>query len=228
MQKNRISPPILIAYLLVGLLNIIGEALDIQTLINISKPLLMPILAGFILSFGNLRFKKAILIALLASWLGDVFLLLNHIGIGDFFLYGLASFAMTQTIYFVVFAQLRKGQFWKTEFPLIILGLIYGLFLWYMAFKVSISLLVAIAIYGILISLMVYQAWLLSAIRKKYRFILYGAILFYISDLTIALSRLAGVEMEWIKPGVFIMLTYIIAQALIIMGISKSYISPVK
>lgn len=204
-------------------MNILGEALDIQSLINISKPLLMPILAAFILSFGNLRSKNALLIALFAAWLGDVFLLLNHIGKGDFFLYGLASFALTQTIYFVLFATLRKGQFWNTINPLIFLGLIYGFLLWYMSHKVSISLLVAIALYGILISLMVYQAWLLSVFDKKYRLILYGAILFYVSDLTIALSRLAGLELEWIKPGVFIMSTYILAQALIIMGLSRSY-----
>jgi hypothetical protein len=70
---------------------------------------------------------------------------------------------------------------------------------------------------------MLYQAFTLSFINPNLKIILYGAGLFYISDLTIAMSQFAKVDFGWLKAGTLIMFTYLAAQLLIAKGFRKYY-----
>ena len=192
-----------------------------------SKPL---ILIGLILYFYQISkpiastlLTKSILSALIFSWIGDILLMWSHL-----FVYGLGSFLMAHVCYIIGFrlaqkseTKIRQVDFVKTFFYNLPIYFVAA-FTFYLVNPNLGSLKIPVIAYIIVIVSMVTTA------RDRFKKcnpasfwqVFIGALLFFVSDGIIALSRFYKAFPE---SGVMIMGTYATAQLLIIMGI-RSYL----
>ena len=192
-----------------------------------SKPL---ILIGLILYFYQISkpiastlLTKSILSALIFSWIGDILLMWSHL-----FVYGLGSFLMAHICYIIGFRLAQKSEnkiqqvdFIKTFFYNLPIYFVAA-FTFYLVNPNLGSLKIPVIAYIIVIVSMVTTA------RDRFKKcnpasfwqVFIGALLFFVSDGIIALSRFYKAFPE---SGVIIMGTYATAQLLIIMGI-RSYL----
>jgi uncharacterized membrane protein YhhN len=192
-----------------------------------SKPL---ILIGLILYFYQISkpiastlLTKSILSALIFSWIGDILLMWSHL-----FVYGLGSFLMAHVCYIIGFrlaqkseTKIRQIDFVKIFFYNLPIYFVAA-FTFYLVNPNLGSLKIPVIAYIIVIVSMVTTA------RDRFKKcnpasfwqVFIGALLFFVSDGIIALSRFYKAFPE---SGVIIMGTYATAQLLIIMGI-RSYL----
>ena len=192
-----------------------------------SKPL---ILLGLILYFYRITkpiastlLTKSILGALIFSWIGDILLMWNHL-----FVYGLGAFLMAHVCYIIGFkiaqqspVRIERVDFVKAFFFNLPIYLTAA-FTFYLINPNLGNMKIPVIIYIIVIVSMVVTA------RERFKKcnpasfwqVLIGAILFFISDGAIAISRFF---MEFPESGILVMGTYATAQLLIVMGI-RSYL----
>ncbi|MGA5897413.1 lysoplasmalogenase [Streptomyces venetus] len=174
----------------------------------VAKPLLMPLLAAWA---ALRRAPRPLLAALLFGWGGDVLLLSDA---EPAFLAGMASFAAGHVCYLVLFA--RNGSRYavpRARAGLLAVGYTTALVTTVALLRPDLpaDLRVPVAAYSLLLTAMAYGA----AIRLGL-FTGLGGALFLLSDTLIA----TGVA-EWPqppRPDFWIMLTYIAAQALLVLG----------
>lgn len=195
-----------------------------------SKPL---ILLGLILYFYRITkpiastlLTKSILSALVFSWIGDILLLWNHL-----FVYGLGAFLMAHVCYIIGFkvAQDGKPNLGKVNF---VRSFFFNLPI-YLAAALTFNLInpnlgslkIPVIAYIIVIVSMVAMARdrFKKCNASSFWQVFIGAILFFISDGAIAISRFF---MEFPESGIVIMGTYATAQLLIVMGIRSYLIQP--
>ncbi|CAN5304677.1 hypothetical protein BH10ACI1_BH10ACI1_22850 [soil metagenome] len=162
--------------------------------------------------------KYLILLALVLSWFGDIFLLFDKQN-PRFFIFGLSSFLLAHLCYIVYFSRIRKQN--GVDFsPKILTSL--GI----LTYVVSLFLLLAPNLGNLQIPVIVYSltlaAMLLSSIHafnfKKHYFgklCVAGTMLFVVSDSLLSINR-------FVQPfefaSILIMLTYAVAQFLITVG----------
>lgn len=174
----------------------------------VAKPLLMPLLAAYAASRGAPRLLIA---ALLLGWGGDVLLLFDA---DPAFLAGMASFAAGHVCYIVLFqkygtdiATVRaRGGFLAVIYVVVLATTIRSLWP-----DLPADLRVPVAGYSVLLTVMAY----LAAARMG-RVAGIGGVLFVLSDTLIA----SGVA-DWNqlpRPDLWIMLTYVAAQSLLVTG----------
>lgn len=200
-----------IPYLIIGIVHLVALALDVAALSTFTKPLLMlSLIAGLLFALPRWRTEVALFatLALLFSWAGDV----GIASPGDLsFLVALVFFLIAHLFYIILF--MRKLRI----HPMSIWGLAY--LVWWVAFLAILaphigSLLIPVAVYGLVLGAM--GALALSCNR----FIAFGGLLFVVSDSILALGKfLPGFEL-W-QVDFFIMLSYIAAQGLIVLGIVR-------
>ncbi len=219
MNWNKLLPS---AYLLIGLGEIIGEVYHVEALIYLFKPILMPCLLAFlwINRANSIRITLAgAMVALIMSWFGDVFLMLDP----TFFILGLGSFLIAQVSYMVAYSRALVGPArdifsqWHSYLILILL-LGYGIFL---VLRIEPELgdkLIPVIIYALSLLGMVFLAFLRNGrtSRLSYLLVYSGALIFLVSDSMIAVSQF---ESPFWFDRYWIMLTYILAQFLIINGL---------
>ena len=190
----------------------------------VAKSLLMPALMAFVwLSRHQIRRHGLILLALLFSWGGDV-LLLNSESL--FFILGLSSFLLAHVCYIIWFLQGRSidiGNFVQQQFPTLTLILVSGIGLVIWLWPDLGDMRIPVTVYALVIATMA-----VAALSRKeavspisFRFVLAGALMFMLSDSLIAISRFGMNQGEFPFASIWIMLTYIIAQGLIIYGSTK-------
>jgi uncharacterized membrane protein YhhN len=230
MKKQFLLPLLCI----VLLLEIIGEVLNVTHsfpyLIYVFKPLLMPLLIFWYLQSSPSP-NKVLIIALIFSFFGDVFLMflpLNEL----FFLAGLGSFLITHLLYTYIFIKQvqaeKKSILWKRP-HFVLLFIVYGLsliaFLNQQNSPAFIAMQVPVIIYASVIMVMV-----MSAIGRyervaqaSFSWVLIGALLFMLSDSIIALNNFSSLfdTMKYV-PNVAIMALYVGGQYLITAGILKA------
>lgn len=192
-----------------------------------SKPL---ILLGLIFYFYRITkpiastlLTKSILGALIFSWIGDILLMWSHL-----FIYGLGAFLMAHVCYIIGFRLAQNGptrldqvNFVKSFFYNLPIYLAAA-FVFYLINPNLGGMKIPVIAYIIVIVSMVATA------RDRFKKcnpasfwqVFIGAILFFISDGAIAISRFF---VEFPESGILIMGTYAIAQLLIVMGI-RSYL----
>ncbi len=176
-----------------------------------TKPLVM--IALFIYYFFELRgnwisVDTLFLLALIAAWFGDVFLLW-----GEFFVWGLLSFLAMQILYTIVFVK-GKNFFGKREalygvLVFIFMGLIIG-YLWPSLDDMKLP----IVIYGLTISMMSLVAYTRDMTQSGYLKVWIGTMLFLVSDMTLAIDKFSTIQLHCYAA----MCTYVIAQYLIVDG----------
>ena len=207
-------------------LNLYAEAIQHITLIYITKPLLMIFLSlhFYFNKKSNHFYGKLILIGLFFSFLGDTFLMFRETGEKSqlFFLLGLGSFLVTQACYFIAFWKYAKGSgFVKKNkwIVLIFLAFLIGNSSFLLpdlpsAFKIP------VLVYSTIITLMVVSCLNLyqEIPTSIFVFLMVGVLLFMCSDTLIGLNQFKKNEIAIPYPRISIMLTYIMAQFLIVKG----------
>ncbi len=201
-----------------GLVIISGIFTDLNCLNIIGKPLLMPFLASYFISFKPIKGNKAVLAALLFSWFGDLLLMFqqNH---ELFFIAGLLSFLIAHIAYIIAFRSSIKNYHLLKEKPwFILLIFIYGILFLYFLYPNLNDLLIPVTVYAIVICGMLIFAILRFKNVKTNSFwlTLLGALLFVLSDSTIAINKFLY-PFSLAYP--VIIASYAIGQYLIIKGL---------
>lgn len=195
------SRVILVLYAFIATTNVMASAIGNDSLFWATKPLLMPLLVGVVIFAGVA--SPALVAGLLLATVGDVCLMVD----GDTWFYaGMAAFAACHVCYITAFT--RAGA-WRRlrRWPLVTVPVLYALVV--AAAEVLLRLPVPILGYGCLLAVMA-----ATAAGLGWRSGLGGA-LFLLSDLLIGVD-LAGTELP--GPPIWVMLTYILGQAGIVLG----------
>jgi len=210
--------PWITLYFLVLLADLIAIAADAETLRDITKPLLMPLLgAGLLAAIHRLRpaiFRNLLLLALFFSWIGDILLLWDQ-----YFLPGLGSFLLAHLAYIGFFLKVRYTNYPLPlcKYPLIFLTEAIVLAFLFFMFPYLGKLALPVVIYAITISFTL--LCVMHAFRFKEQtmgwYCIGGAILFICSDAMIAMARFYH---PFPMAGICIMLTYGLAQWALIIG----------
>ncbi len=222
-MQALLKKKIFIIFWVLVFLDIVGLCFDVNMLHVFIKPLLMPVLMlALLLLTSKTNGRKKIITALLFSFMGDVILLYQELD-PLFFMLGLFFFLLTHIFYIVYFLHLNKsGSSPVKKHPyLIILIAVYAISLLYFLMPGLGDLKIPVTIYAFIISAMVffsfYVPYRISKITR--RLFITGAISFVVSDSLLALNK-------FYKPFPFasalIMLTYCLAQYLIIKGFVRN------
>ncbi len=209
MRKERLGKYLIWLYFAVTALDLVGVGLKNHRLELVSKPLIMVSLIAFYWVVSNKR-SPIYLAALIFSLSGDLFLLDKE----GFFLFGIASFLVTQSLFVILVLQRTPPNSRSSLLLSSVPFLIYLLVLMRILAPNLGEMFYPVLVYGIVISLfgIVALNYHLNVRTAGSRTLLTGAILFIGSDSMIALNKFYAPHM--IYP-VAIMLTYALAQYLI-------------
>ena len=190
----------------------------------LSKPLLMPTLGLYLLSENHWSSKdiKSLLLALLFSAIGDGLLMFTeHDQL--YFIAGLASFLVAHLFYIFFFL---KNTTQKKPKPkrILVLGIYLLLFIYLLHDGLTGILLYAVPVYACILAWMAYTAIQYGAEQRKKIKLLFlsGAILFMLSDSLIGLFAFTEMQAPLLIRRISIMLSYILAQYLLISGANLS------
>ena len=194
-----------------------------------SKPFLIPILAiYFYLNTKEVTipYKKSlinfILTALFLAWLGDVFLLFQAQN-PLFFMLGLGSFLISHILYILTFKKsIQNKELGETKTLLIRAIPFIGTFILMFTFlykSLDTVMLVAVPIYMLVIVTMAFMAMERTGkvLKASAEYVFFGAFLFMVSDSLLAIDIFVKTLTIPFAP-VFVMLTYVAAQTLIVYG----------
>lgn len=215
----------LILFFILSMINICSELFQWQIGIFISKPLLMLTLA--IWFYLNTKkyfspFAKYILIGVLFSMAGDIFLMFVYKNV-NLFLVGLGSFLITHLFYiaaFINYGKTKKGLLLKNKWAIMPILIYFLTFNYYCISDIPVDLKFPVIIYSLVITTMLVSAINVSCkIEKRVgKQLIMGAVLFVISDSFIAIEKFKETFITENYFGVMIMSTYLLGQYLIVNG----------
>ena len=222
-QAMKRPPIFLFLFLIVSATELLAVAFHWPILNAAAKPCIMLSLIGFYV-LGTSSRSSAFILALFFCWAGDV-LLLFQAEAELFFIVGLVAFLVGHTLYIVAYRQLqwpgRKHELMPTQkmrfsFPIILAGT--GLIV--VLFPTLGGLKIPVLVYALVLMLMVMTALFRYGRTPIVSFwmIFAGAALFMISDSLLAINKFYAPIPD---GGFFVMLTYCVAQYLIVKGALK-------
>lgn len=184
------------------------------------KALILPLL--MLLLFQNLkpsgkRLNQLMFAGLIFSWAGDVILEFSKVN-GNMFVAGLLCFLLAHIMYFTVFITTPgENSILSNRLWLLIPVMIFGIGLVAYLYADLAEMKLPVIIYAIVILTMLSGAINRSekVNQRSYWLVLAGAILFVISDSSIAVNKFS---LPFKSSGIVIMSTYILAQYLIVTG----------
>lgn len=202
-----------IIFILFSALNIISVKKANSLGVKLTKPFLMPTLL-IIYLYSTATPQLSIILALTFAFLGDIFL----VGEGTLFTVGLLCFLMGHIFY--IKALLKPVFFSHIPYEFYIFALLYifyGVLIFKMLSPYLKSMKFHALIYLTVILTMSFSSLLRAHSMNNYQFWLpfLGSILFISSDTMIAFNKFKGKAKG---SEVHIMLTYIMAQLLIVLG----------
>tara|TARA_R110001583_G_scaffold145635_2_gene297645 strand:+ start:80308 stop:80964 length:657 start_codon:yes stop_codon:yes gene_type:complete len=197
-------------FVLVSVLDIVGIVLKIPSLIFMFKPLiLLSLLVLYVVSVS--KRNRIYIIALIFSFLGDVFLLFS----GELnFIIGLISFLIAHLIFIkIVINRIQKTPIVRIMSSAFLFFLVFSLLIFILRNSLG-ELLIPVIIYGLVISTFGAVSLIdyLNTNSKKALLMLIGASVFIVSDAVLAVNKFY--ESAHIFE-VIIMITYVLAQYLI-------------
>jgi len=227
-MKKSDSDIVKYIFIVICVLELASHILVLPEMNHYTKPLLMPALIIYfrrsLLSPPNLSFLIAVL-ALIFSWVGDVSLMYQNNN-PMYFLIGLSAFAVAQILYIFSFSRARynnetvlsMGRQFGYSIPFVLIGLVL---LWNLVPEAG-DLAYPLIVYALLLLAMVIASILRMEQTNQPSFnqLFFGAILFLLSDSLLAMNKFL-MPME--NSGLFIMLTYLLAQWNIVNGLLKHY-----
>ena len=210
---------LLISYAAVAVVQVLSQALSLQPLVVLTKPLLMPLLAAYLMAVSPRPFHRMVRLVLWAlafSWLGDVLLETSRAFDGDgLFLGGMGAFLLAHVLYIVAFTPVvRAGT--PPRPPLwALLYVLYGAVMVGAVGSTLGSFLLPVTLYAVAICTMGIVASGVNVWTAA------GAAAFVLSDSLIMLSQdLAdALPFEFSLQRALVMSTYVVAQALIVYGV---------
>ena len=175
------------------------------------KPFLLLLLIVAVIVSTNFKNKIILLFALLFSWIGDT-LLLFVFKDAIYFVLGLAAFLTAHLLYITLFVKELKPANGKIKFKkALFLIIVYLITMLLLLIPNLDGLTIPVIIYAIVISTMLYMAYLLSFHLAKPAsiYLLTGAVSFILSDSILAFNKFyQPIPMS----GFLIMTTYLYAQ----------------
>lgn len=212
-------PKALLPFIAFSALHLVAKLIELPMLANFTKPLLMMgLMLYFNQSVPKTPLSKFVNTALGFSLLGDVFLIFSNQK-PTFFLLGLASFLFAHLTYIFLNLNLVSTEDRKLKFKWhdLLFG-IYGLFVFQWIKPGLNEMMIPALVYTVVICIMGITAskrWGKTD-KKSFWLIMCGAICFMISDSILAVNQFAT---PFPQAGFLIMITYILAQFMIIKGI---------
>ncbi len=194
-----------------------------------SKPFLIPILGIYF--YLNTRdviqtYKKSlanfVLVALFFAWFGDVFLLFQTQNT-LFFMLGLGSFLISHILYIITFKKSLQNKELGEPKKLLIRAIPFiGTFILMFTFlykSLDAVMLIAVPVYMLVIVMMAFLAMERTGkvLKASAEYVFFGAFLFMVSDSLLAIDIFVK-NMNIPYAPVFVMLTYVAAQSLIVYG----------
>jgi uncharacterized membrane protein YhhN len=227
MTNNKTYKILLVLFWINALIHVLSILLGLFPLILITKPLIMPMLAG-VFFFKTRDIERQVpvsylYLAILFSFFGDVLLMFMDHG-EIWFITGLAAFLFAQVFYIITYRQYRykrsnvSGQTIKMVYSLAVIA--YAIILWISLFSYLGEMLLPVTLYTITILFMVIMAISRHhrTSRSSFYLVFSGAVIFLISDSMIAINKfMVAVPYE----RLLVISTYMIAQFLIIAGLAK-------
>lgn len=224
MQLDGAMPALLAVYALVGVFDVLGEALGWPAVTHVAKPLLMPLLTVWVVAVARDRARRSPLGWLLAglafAWLGDLALMAE----GDTaFALGLGAFLVMQACYIAAFTRV-PGPGLVRAWPVAIVPFAgYWLVMNLVLFRSAGAMAVPVLVYSAVLLAMAAAALdlVLRVPRPLGWRVFWGAALFVVSDSLIALTAFGPLESGRVLSAV-VMATYIAAQAMIVTGFTRA------
>jgi uncharacterized membrane protein YhhN len=199
MPTSRVA---LVLYAFIATSNVMASASGNDSLFWATKPLLMPLLAAFVI-FALPQSRMTVLLGLAFACVGDIALMIDS---SVAFFVGMAAFAVCHGCYTTAFA--RRGA-WRRlrRWPWAVVPVVYATAV--VVATLGLGLPAPVVMYSCVLALMASSAaglgWLTGV----------GGTLFFVSDLLIGLD-LAGISFasqpEWV------MFFYVVGQGLIVYG----------
>ncbi|MCG8501979.1 MAG: lysoplasmalogenase [Firmicutes bacterium] len=201
---------ILVIFIVLALANLYYEKKGVVKGRYFTKPFLIPLLLVYYLSAVE-NPQYLIIFALIFGFLGDLFLMIP--GNQNFFISGLSSFLIGHVFYIIAFFQ-QGISLW-----LILPYLIYLIYLNKSFFSFVSEMKIPVLIYTTVIMLMSLSALSRITTTSGWAFLLpfAGSVFFIISDHILAYSKFKTVVKH---EGIYVMSTYILAQFLIVWGLT--------
>lgn len=209
MDSIRTFPKFTIFFVILMILEILGLTV-IPSYHIVSKPMIMAGLIGFYI-MGERVQNNAFLTGLIFALLGDCFLMF---GTDDMFMIGLVCFLIMQICYTVTFNRKRRVPQSKDYIVPVVIGVI-GLSILAFLWSSLADLKWAVAIYATAIVTMAIFAYLRHPKLRGYGILFVGVCLFIISDALLGFNKFGG-DIPYAQIAV--MLTYMVAQYLIVTG----------
>ncbi len=193
-----------------------GRIETLQSLHYITKPaIVISLIFLFVKASKSLSkpIKRLTLLALVFSLLGDVLLMFVDTS-EHFFMLGLVAFLTAHVMYVLLFLKHRN------TFGFIAVLLIYAACLFYFLEAGLGDMLIPVVVYMIVILAMATTAYLRKhkVTMRSYGLVFLGALFFMASDSILALNKFYQ-PVLW--SNISIMVTYAIAQYLLVIGILK-------
>jgi uncharacterized membrane protein YhhN len=206
MFLNKIKVFFLV-FVLVSIIDIIGIIFKIPMVIFVFKPLILSsLLVLYLLSV--VLWNKMYILALIFSFLGDIFLLFS----GElFFILGLISFLIAHILFIkIVVGSIQKTSILKIIVSTIPFLILFILFLFILKDSFG-ELLIPVIIYGITISIFGITSLIYYSEEKSTGalLMLFGALVFIISDSVLAINKF---YLPTLYFEITIMLTYVLSQ----------------
>ncbi|MET9360699.1 lysoplasmalogenase [Streptomyces sp. NPDC006632] len=195
-RRGGAAAPLLIAFALACLLDLLSLLAGWHTGHLVAKPLLMPLLAGHVYARGG---PRPLVAALLCGWGGDVFLLS---GADAAFLLGMGCFAAGHVCYLVLFGRGRTHPALGAAYGIALVATVAALWT-----DLPAGLRIPVAGYSLLLTTMACRSSRLGPLVGL------GGALFLLSDTLIATGVADWPQLP--RPDFWIMLTYVGAQALL-------------
>ncbi len=183
---------------------------------QMAKPLLMLSLLLYFLSEseGYPPWRTRVVGALCFSWLGDILLMRD-----DLFIMGLGSFLVAHIFYIAAYLKVGAAQGSLRVLDMVKIGAIGGILISVLYPHLG-DMLIPVVAYALVLLLMALSAHKRRGATNPLSFLLVslGAMLFVVSDALIAIGKFA---FEVPHERLFVMITYIAAQYLIVQGVLK-------
>ena len=213
-------------FILSSVANLLGKLLGANILVLCSKPLIVPSLALFcwlLLTRKGVRGRRVttLMLAMAFGALGDVLLMFNDQG---FFLAGLFAFLIGHLFYLCTIPYPDKNGH-KRIFSFVILALLITIMsIASQLFDVKGFMGMCVTAYACVFAFVIH-AGIMAAIETKSRLYVVtviGYVLFVISDTILATGVFTDLKVP--MRGFWVMLTYILAQFLIAVSLTKEEI----
>lgn len=209
-------PAALLTFAVVALVHLVAQATTPDGVVgDLTQVLLMPALAWVLLTSTpdpKSRLVRLVLLALVLSWLGDTLPRFAAEGSDGGFGLMLGAFFLAQLAYVAAFLPFVGRSILRTRPALVVPYLLAFLLLLWVTSGGAGSFTLAVGGYGIAILAMAVLSTGLDRVAAI------GAIVFLVSDAFIALRAFADLELP--LHGVWVMLTYVVGQTLLVTAVA--------